>query len=295
MLTLAEFRLLLPDPAWRRQHGIDLDDRQAAAVLDDDVLLSKLYLANTRRLQAATAPPRRSWLPLAGIAALVVLAAGAALALAATALTPPPQATPFEAATAPEATETTMRPLPESSGPTTRPTQPLVRTAPPPAPEPAPKPAVAPPAVVSAPNMEPQITCPAGALTGEIASASTKPGTYYEIEITVEAWVRNDSTADVLLFRGGTPDVIGYDDSGEVQVIELHGSWHNTETDMFLLHPGERVAYTTTWQTMQNSVDATTWLYSSPDVGGMNAVWNEANPSCGTPLLLSGRGPHFVW
>ena len=293
MLTLAEFRLLLADSTWRGQHGIDLDDRQAAAVLDDDVLLSELYLASTRRLRAATVPKRRQWLPLAATAALVVTA-GAVLALAATALSPP-QATPVEAASAPEVTGTTMRPSPRQSGPTPRPTEPIVSPAPPPAPQPAPEPALPPPAVVSAPNPEPQITCPAGALTGAIASASTKPGTYYDIEITVEAWVRNDSTAAVLLFRGDTPDVTGYDDSGEVQVIELYGSWHNTETDMFLLQPGERVAYTTTWQTMQNSVDATTWLYSSPDVGGLNAVWNEANPSCGTPLLLSGRGPHFAW
>jgi len=71
--------------------------------------------------------------------------------------------------------------------------------------------------------------------------------------------------------------------------MELRGEWRNTEITHFILHPGETVAYTTVMENVQEDVDATTLLYSSPDVASLNAEW--INYGCGTPLLIAETGP----
>lgn len=156
------------------------------------------------------------------------------------------------------------------------------------APGPAPAPAL--PAA-------PKLVCPVGHLSGGVVSASAAVGGYNGMTITVVGYVRNDSNRDVVLWRDDTPDVKGYTAAGAVSIINLFGTWANTERDAFKLPPGATIQYTQTWSASPDQLKPVVALYAAPEVGGLNAIWPSTAElaGCARPLANAGQGADFPW
>jgi hypothetical protein len=156
------------------------------------------------------------------------------------------------------------------------------------APGPAPAPAL--PAA-------PELVCPVGHLSGGVISASAAVGGYNGMTITVVGYVRNDSNRDVVLWRDDTPDVKGYTAAGAVSIINLFGTWANTERDAFKLPPGATIQYTQTWSASLDQLKPVVALYAAPEVGGLNAIWPSTAElaGCARPLANAGQGADFRW
>jgi len=168
----------------------------------------------------------------------------------------------------------------------------------PPVVEPLPDPAT-PEVSVPEPPIVPDLTvyeCPTGVLTGEIVSANAMVGATNFMILTVEAFVQNSTDNAVTFYRNETPDVIGYDQTGGIQTIQLHGSWHNDARSTFTLQPGESMGYTTTWEVANDNLSKVTSLYAFPEVGGILPTWDDGQASanrCPGPLAPVGLGTDF--